>query len=51
MFTPNKYPTKAVNPIAAVPQKVIRTTAFLILEPPVFAARDPSKIRKMIAKP
>lgn len=50
-FTLNKYPTKAVSPIAAVPQKVIRMMAFPILEPPVLAANAPKMIRKNMAKP
>ena len=49
-LTPNRYPANAVNPMAAVPQKVILITAFLMFEPPVFAAKIPRMIRKMIAK-
>ena len=47
---PNKYPTKAVKPIAIVPQKVILKTAFRILEPPVFAAVAHSVIKKKSAE-
>ena len=49
--TLNKDPTRAVKPIAAVPQKVILRTAFTTLEPPALAAIAPKAIKKMIAKP
>ena len=49
-LTPNKYPTNAVNPIAAVPQNAILIIAFFIFEPPVLAAKIPRKMRKIIAK-
>lgn len=51
MLMPNKYPINAVSPIAIVPQTVIRKMAFLMLEPPVFAAMAPKIIRKIIEKP
>jgi hypothetical protein len=50
-FTPKKYPTKAVKPIANVPHIVIRNTALSILDPPNFAAATPSKPRNKIQHP
>jgi hypothetical protein len=50
-LTLNKYPTKAVSPIATVPQNVMRIIAFPIPEPPAFAAIAPKIIRKKRAKP
>ena len=47
MLTLNIYPTNAVSPIASVPQKVIRITAFLMFEPPVLAANAPKMIRRI----
>jgi hypothetical protein len=44
-FTPKMYPTKADKPIAMVPQMTIRTMAFRLLEPPVFAENPPRKTR------
>ena len=49
-LTPKIYPTNADNTIAIVPQIVIRKIAFLMLEPPVFAAIVPNIIRKIIVK-
>ena len=46
MLTPKIYPTNAVANIAAVPQKQILNTDFLMLEPPVFAAIAPSNAKK-----
>ena len=37
--------------MATVPQKVIRITALVILEPPVLAAKAPKTRRKNKAKP
>ena len=34
--------------MAAVPQKVMRMTAFVILDPPVLAAIAPNKMSEMI---
>ena len=45
------YPTNAESTIAIVPQMVILNMAFLILEPPVFAAVVPKNIRKIVVKP
>lgn len=44
------YPTNADNPIASVPQIVMRTMAFFTLEPPVFADIVPKTTRKIIVK-
>ena len=48
-FTPNTYPTAAVKPIATVPQKVMRNTAFSTPEPPVLAAMPPKTPRNIKA--
>ena len=45
----NKYPTKAVKPIAFVPKKVILNTAFRMIEPLVFAAVALNVIKKKSA--
>lgn len=47
-FTLNIYPTKAVNPIATVPQKVTLKTALPILEPPVLAVEPPKIIKNIV---
>ena len=43
IFTPKKYPTNTVSPIAMVPKKVIRMIAFPIFEPPVLVANAPKQ--------
>ena len=50
-LTPKIYPTNADNPIAIVPQIVIRKIAFGMLEPPVFAAVAPKIIKKAMVEP
>lgn len=50
-LTPKSVPTRADSPIATVPQKVILMTPFFMSEPPVLAARAPSRARKSIDKP
>ena len=49
--TLNRYPTRAVSPIATVPQNEILMMALVTLEPPVLAAREPRMMRKKIANP
>ncbi len=41
-FTPKRYPTNAERTIAMVPQIRMRTTAFIILDPPVLAETAPN---------
>lgn len=46
----NKCPISDVNPIATVPQNVMRKMAFFMFEPPAFAAIAPRSVRNTIAK-
>jgi hypothetical protein len=50
MDTPNRYPMRAVNNMANVPQNVILTTLFQTLDPPVLAVTAPKKARNRIEK-
>jgi hypothetical protein len=50
-FTPNRYPTNAESTIAIVPQIRMRTTAFIILDPPVFADTAPRMMSDRMVKP
>lgn len=40
-----------MSPIAAVPQKVIRMTAFVIIEPLVLAEIAPNKMSEIVVIP
>lgn len=51
IFTLKRYPTKAVSPMATVPQKAILKIDFPMFEPPVLADNAPKTIRKNSAKP